>query len=350
MDWHFMRVFLFLPNAASEGAVEIDSLHFVVISTTMLGAALVFMTALWFVFRYRRRGRALATPTIKPPTSFEIGHALFLLSLFIAFWVVGFVQYANMQRAPDDAIDVYVTGKQWMWKFAQQGAPGTIGYVVVPVRKPVRMVITSRDVVHSFYVPSFRLKRDAVPGRYTSLWFEARETGVFPVYCAEYCGLSHSRMAADVVVLPQHEYQAYLDGQIPPLLADALRTEIAHRLDRRPPPPPGDSVARGRELAVENACITCHTFDGRRGIGPSWGGLYGSRQRLRDGQVALVDDAYIARSIRTPGAQIALGFRNVMPTYFGERLDQDDIDDLIAFIKTLADVERVGDARTAEAL
>jgi cytochrome c oxidase subunit 2 len=335
MDWHWMRTLLFLPNAASEGAVEIDALHFVVITTTMVGAALVFATALWWAFRYRRRGVAAATPQIRPPKVFEVTHALFLLSLFIIFWAVGFIQYAEMQKAPSNALDVYVTAKQWMWKFAQPRVPGAIGYVVVPVNQPVHMVITSRDVVHSLFIPNFRLKRDAVPGQYTSLWFNARETGVFPIYCAEYCGLSHSRMAASIVVLHQDEYAAYLNGQIPPLLAEAIRRATARGIAQSEPAPLRGRVERGRALAEAHACITCHTFDGRSGVGPSWRGLYHSTQPLEDGEAVLVDDVYIARSIKDPKAQVARGYLPVMPTYFGERLDEQDIDDLIAFIRSL---------------
>ncbi len=340
MDWAWLRYILYLPDPASDQAVSIDTLHFFVIGTTMLGATLVFATALWFVFKYRRREGSNATRHIQSSTALEMGNASFLLGLFILFWVVGFAQYGTMQEPPEDAMDVYVTAKQWMWKFAQPRVPGTVGYLVIPEKRPVRMVITSRDVVHSFYVPNFRLKQDAVPGRYTSMWLDARQVGVYPIYCAEYCGLSHSRMAADLVVLSEADYEAYLHGRIPPLVAEAMENARARGIDEIVPTEPRNQVARGRMLVEQHACVTCHTLDGRDAVGPSWLGLYHSMQPLDDGSEVYVDDAYIARSIEDPRAQVARGFRSVMPTYYGDRLDAQDIEDITALIRSLGTTER----------
>ncbi len=331
----WLRALLYLPDAASDQAVAIDRLHAIVITTTMIGAGAVLLTALALVVRFRRRGGAVATPTVRPSLRFELGHSLGLLALFFVFWSIGFVQYAEMQEPVADALEVRVVGKQWMWSFAPEVGPRTIGYVVVPEDRPVRLTLTSRDVIHSLYVPALRLKRDAVPGRFTSMGFEARRPGVFPIFCAEFCGTSHSRMAADLVVLGAREFEAYVRGAIPPFVGQAILRASAQGIEDVPTVAPRTRIAQGRAVAREHACFTCHTLDGRAAVGPTWRGLFGSMQRLEGGRSVLVDESYVRRSIVDPRAEVAAGFRSVMPTGYDRELDGDELDALVAFIRSL---------------
>jgi cytochrome c oxidase subunit 2 len=173
-----LRMLLFLPPAATENAREIDLLHYFVISVTFAGAFSVLGAACWFAIRYRRRHEGDRPPQVKAPAWLEWGVAAFLLVLFLGWWVIGFRQYIDLQRPPENALSIYVLAKQWMWKFAYPDGRSTNGYLVVPRDRPVRLVMTSRDVIHSFYVPAFRVKQDVIPGQYVLLWFEADEPGV----------------------------------------------------------------------------------------------------------------------------------------------------------------------------
>ncbi|HEY3816303.1 MAG TPA: cytochrome c oxidase subunit II [Polyangiaceae bacterium] len=302
-----------LPPEASTYAPEVDWLHFAVISTTMLGAAFVFLLALYFLLRYRRRvpGETTAhTTTSTPQEVLIIGG---ILSLFLLFWVVGSLQYNHMLTPPDDAMTVYVTGKQWMWKFSYTDGRSTMDVLTVPTGRPVRLVMTSRDVIHSFYVPAFRMKHDVVPGRYYTAWFEARAPGSYPIECAEYCGVSHSRMLGEVHVLAPEAYAQWLVGQ---------------------PPRTSDLVEAGRDVAARRGCLNCHTLDGQPHIGPTWAGLYGSQVQLQGGVTVVADGAYLTRSMMDPQADVVAGYRSVMPTYRGI-LEQPEVAALLELMRSL---------------
>ncbi len=205
-----LRRLLFLPPQASDYARQVDSLHYVVILTTMVGAFGVFATALWFFVRYRRRSDTDVTPRVSPRPVHEILFVGGPLALFLVFFAIGYPQYVSLGLPPKDAMDVYVTGKKWMWKFAYPGGPSAIDALRVPAGRPVRLLITSRDVIHSLFIPALRLKQDALPGRYTQTWFEANRPGRYEIFCAEYCGLSHSGMLAELVVMPPAEFDDWM--------------------------------------------------------------------------------------------------------------------------------------------
>lgn len=321
-----LRRLLYLPEQASSYARELDYLHYLIILVTMAGSTAVFAAALYFYFRYKRRGAAPATtPEVHIPLKQEIALALGLLLLFILFWVIGFAQFVRMSQPPRDAMDVYVMGKQWMWKFAYPEGPSSVGTLYVPAGRPVRLLITSRDVIHSFFVPAFRLKQDAVPGRYTVAWFEATKTGIYPAYCTEYCGTAHSMMRADVVVLDPADFQRWLAS--PAAQASAVdprrpgpRTEAEERAADLVYPTSArlGLVRQGTEVAAQQGCLRCHSLDGTPHIGPTWRGVFGTLVRLEGGGQVLADEAYLTESMMDPLAKIAAGYPPVMPSYRGQ--------------------------------
>lgn len=344
-----LRRLLYLPAQGTELATEVDLFHYWVITITMVGATAVFVVALFFTFRYRRRSPFDPTPRVRGGPLVEGGFISLLLAIFFVIWVIGFQLYMRMQTSPQDAMDVYVTAKKWMWKFEYADGRRSNDVLVVPARRPVRLVMTSRDVIHSFFVPAFRMKQDVLPGRYTTLWFEAREPGLYRGYCAEYCGESHSRMWADVVALDAADYERWNAGAEPPsLVAAAFRSmerdrgALAGVASVPPPGAPGEEqefrsmALRGRDVAARKGCLSCHTLDGQRHVGPSFRGLWGRNELLADGSQVLAEDGYLTRSMMDPAAQIVAGYAPVMPTYLGQ-LEPEEVGALLELIKSLRD-------------
>ncbi len=206
----FLRNLLNLPPQATELAKDIDSLHYIVAGTTMLGAFVVLTLMVAFTVRFRKSRVGKKTQRVEVPLALEIGFVLIPLVIFLSWFQVSFKQYVRIQTPPKEATDIYVMGKKWMWKFAYPQGPNGLNVLRVPANRPVRLLITSRDVLHSFFVPAFRVKMDAVPGRYTQTWFTATQTGTFPIFCAEYCGTAHSMMLGEVIVMPPEEYDAWI--------------------------------------------------------------------------------------------------------------------------------------------
>jgi cytochrome c oxidase subunit II len=324
-----MRRLLFLPEQASEYAREVDALHYFVIITTMVAAAGVFLTAIVFFVRYRRRTDTDATPFVEPRAIHEVLFIGLPLILFLMWFGIGFPQYVRLSLPPDDAMDIYVQGKKWMWKFAYPGGPNATDTLRVPAGRPVRLLITSRDVIHSFFVPALRIKMDALPGRYTQTWFVADRPGRYEIFCAEYCGLSHSSMLGELVVMPAADFDEWIARQ---------REGIPSVQDAGPvagePGFPTSLVEQGRRVAAAQGCLKCHSVDGSRHIGPTWVDLYLRETPLTTGEAVRADEGYLTRSMMDPGAQIVRGFQNVMPTYQG-RLSPPEVAALIEYIKTL---------------
>jgi cytochrome c oxidase subunit 2 len=233
---NWLRTMLFPPPESSSVAQSIDHLHMFVIITTMIGSAFVGLMGLVFVVRYRHRGENLAAG--RPPETqattpawVEWGIALGLFGLFFAWWVIGFRQYVRVRVAPEDTYDIYVTGKQWMWKFGYADGHHTISELYVPAGRPVKLILTSRDVIHSFFVPDFRLKQDAVPGRYTTLWFTVPEPGRHDIFCAEYCGTTTRRCVRSSSRSPPRSSRAGLPAATRP---PRRPSRTACRRSRRP--------------------------------------------------------------------------------------------------------------------
>jgi cytochrome c oxidase subunit 2 len=334
-----LRRVLFLPPQASSVAKHIDYLHYSVILTTMFGAAAITIVGLGLLIRYRSRGAfRREDPAARPPLWAEAAVIGGLLSLFCLWWLIGFLQFVNLQVPPPDALPVYVTAKQWMWKFAYPDGEHTISTLYVPSGKAVKLMLTSRDVIHSFYVPDFRIKQDAVPGRYTTAWFQVNEPGVHLVMCAEYCGVGHSTMRAQVVALAPEDYGRWVAGArrdaetslphlvtgAPPGETTAVPGGLPGPIEETPlsveefvPATPLSMVATGTQAAGELGCLRCHTLDGSPHIGPTWAGLYRAAIPLSTGETVIADEAYLTESMMDPLARLHAGFQPVMPSYHG---------------------------------
>jgi cytochrome c oxidase subunit 2 len=324
-----LRSILWLPEQASEHARQVDALHYFVILTTMVAAAGVFLTAIYFFVRYRRRSDDDVTPEVHPTTLHE---ALFVgvpLALFLVWFAIGFPQYVRLSLPPADAMDVYVQGKKWMWKFAYPGGPNSVDSLRVPVNRPVRLLITSRDVIHSLYVPALRLKMDALPGRYTQTWFQADRPGRYEIFCTEYCGLGHSAMLGELLVMPEVEYDEWLAQQRQFDLASAQDSMPGGRVT-----PGANLVEEGRRVASSQGCLKCHSVDGSRHIGPTWVDLYQRSQKLKDGKSVMADEGYLTKSMMDPAAEIVEGYQNVMPTYQG-KMSPPEVAAIVEYIKSL---------------
>ena len=324
------RRLLFLPEQASQYARDVDGLHYFIITVTMIGAAGVFLAALYFFVKYRRRSDTDVTPKVSPGFAHELVFIGLPLVLFLLWFAIGFPQYMRLSTPPADAMDVFVQGKKWMWKFAYPGGPNAIDALRVPAGRPVRLLITSRDVIHSFYVPALRVKQDALPGRYTQTWFTADRPGRYEIFCAEYCGISHSGMLGELVVMPAAEFDGWMAQQ---------RKGFASAQDSAPAPgerilPASNVVEEGRRVAAEQGCLKCHTVDGTRHLGPTWSNLYLKEERLTTGRTVVADEAYLTKSMMDPAAELVQGFPNVMPTYQG-KMSAPETAAVVEYIKSL---------------
>jgi cytochrome c oxidase subunit 2 len=336
-----LRKLLFLPAQASQWARELDYLHYFVFVTSMLGAWVTLATATVFVFRYQRKQEQQTTPIVDPKPIHEAVFIGLPLVLFLSYFAIGYPQYVRLQTPPKGAIDVYVQGKKWMWKFAYPGGPNSTDVLRVPAGRPVRLLLTSRDVIHSFYVPALRMKQDALPGRYTQTWFNADAPGRYPIFCAEYCGLGHSSMLGELVVMPAEEWDIWMEQQrrgSQPQAQDGRPVGIENE-DLR-----GSLVEQGRRIAAVQGCFKCHTVDGTQHIGPTWLDLFGRSVKLEGGKTIVADEAYLTRSMMEPNAEVVAGYKDkaVMPTYQG-KLAAPDAAAITEFIKSLRT-----DAPTAE--
>ncbi len=326
----FLRNVLFLPEQASTFARKVDSLHYFVIITTMVMSTLVGLTALFFFVRFRRRSETQTTPLLNPPWWIETMFVVIPLGFFLFWFARGFTDYVEMRTPPKNAMDVYVQAKQWMWKFSYPGGPNAIGVLRVPANRPIRLLMTSRDVIHSFFVPAFRVKQDVLPGRYSETWFEAVGPGRHQLFCAEYCGTNHSLMLGEVIVLRPEEFDSWL--------ADQRRGRVAQQ-DGAPTQdedvtPQADVVRQGEKFAVQYGCVKCHTIDGSPHIGPTWLDLYLRREQLEGGGTVVADEAYMTESMMDPRAKIVRGFNPVMPTFKG-RLAGPEAAAIVEYIKSL---------------
>lgn len=287
------RQILDLPPQASSVAHRIDVLHYTVISAAFVVAFLSFSAIGVFLVRYRERPGRPRRPH-RVPRWFETTLAAVTLAVFIVWWLFGFAQYRALREPPPGALRVHVVAKQWMWQFVYPSGASSEAELHVPVGEPVELVLTSRDVIHSFYVPAFRLKQDLVPGRVTSLWFTATAPGAYDILCAEYCGAGHSRMRGRVIAVPPAQYARWAGGDAAPGLARA-----------------------GEDLAARQGCLRCHTVDGTPHLGPTWLGLYRSQVTLADGSRVTADDAYLTESMMDPTAKLVAGYPPTMPSYLG---------------------------------
>jgi cytochrome c oxidase subunit II len=292
-------------------AGRVDALYFFLVAVSAFFVILIAALIVVFGVRYRRRAAGDVGAKVVPALSLEIAWTVIPLAIALVmfFWAAN-VYFAQAQPPPE-TLDVYVTGKQWMWKFQHLDGQREINELHVPAGRAVRLTGTSEDVIHSFFVPAFRLKADVIPGRYTTLWFNATTPGRYHLFCAEYCGTRHSGMIGTIIVMDPTEYQTWLSGGAAE----------------------GSLASQGQKLFQDFACITCHRSDGQ-GRGPNLEGVFGSRVELNGGQAVTADEAYVRESILSPSAKVTAGFQPIMPTFQG-LVSEEQLIALVEYVKSL---------------
>jgi cytochrome c oxidase subunit 2 len=326
------------PEQASTMAVQVDMLYFFLIGVSLFFALLIATLLVVFAIRFRRRPGDGVPPPIHGSTALELVWTIIPFGLAMVIFVWGAWVFFAMSRPPDNAHEVFVVGKQWMWKLQHLEGRREINELHVPIGQAVKLTMTSEDVIHSFYVPAFRMKADVVPGRYTTTWFQATKVGEYHLFCAEYCGTSHSGMIGRIVVMEPADYQVWLSQSAPPVSPASLAPGAAQSASLSP-------AAAGEALFRAKACITCHQPQGGA-LGPSLVGIYGKPVKLQDGREVTVDDAYLRESILQPTAKVVAGFQPVMPTFQGQ-LDEEQVLQLIQYIKSLQPPGETGGAGVA---
>jgi cytochrome c oxidase subunit 2 len=301
------------PTAASTYAGEVDALYFFLIAVTAFFTILIATLVAVFAVRYRRRHADEIGVGITGSHSLELLWTIIPLGITMVMFFWGASVYFQIYRAPRGAMEVYITAKQWMWKAQHPDGRREINELHVPVGRPVKLIMGSEDVIHSFFIPAFRAKMDVVPGKITNVWFQPTKAGRYHLFCAEYCGTQHSRMIGSIVVMEPADFQAWLAG--------GTGTEAS-------------PVAAGEKLFTDLACITCHRDDSLA-RGPQLKGLFGRTVHLQDGSTAVADENYIRESILNPQAKIVAGFQPLMPTFQGVA-SEEQILQVIAYIRSLA--------------
>jgi cytochrome c oxidase subunit 2 len=301
----------FFPDEASSIAPHVDALFTFILLTCLFFAVMVTLFAIYAAFRYRRTSPNEVGDDVEGNMLLEIGWTAIPLVIMIGMFAWGAVLYVNFRTAPKDALNINVIGKQWMWKLQQPNGKREINELHIPVGRNVKLILGSEDVIHNFYVPSFRVKMDVVPGRYNTLWFRPTKVGRYRLFCSQYCGTNHAEMTGWITVMEPSDYAAWLSDET------------------------GDvnPVSAGERLFTQLACVTCHLSNGT-GRAPSLNGVYGGRVPLADGTTVTADDAYIRESILQPKAKIVAGYQPVMPTFQG-LVTEEQILSLTAYIKSL---------------
>jgi cytochrome c oxidase subunit 2 len=308
-----------IPEAASNLASKVDGLLLVITFISIFFFVLISAVLIYFAVKYRRRSDDEETPYITGNQTLEIIWTVIPSILLILLFVYGFVVYKDMRTPPKDAVDITVTGKQWLWTFEYYNGKKTLNELYVRQNRPVRMIMRADDVLHSFFVPAFRVKQDLMPGRYTQLWFTPTKIGTFDIFCAEYCGTGHSKMLGKVIVLSPEAYDIWEKG---------VAVDGGEAVASLPPAELGEKLYKGK------GCNACHSVDGSVVIGPSFKGLYERTGELEDGASYTADENYIRQSILEPQEQIVEGFQPVMPSFKGILSDA-EITAIIAYMKTL---------------
>ena len=305
----------FQPEQASTVARGVDHLYFFLTGVTLFFTAIIFATIFYFAVKYRRRSEDDRPPEIEGSIPLELVWTLIPTALTVAVFIWGSSLYFRNSRPPRASTEVFVIGKQWMWHLQHPEGPREINELHVPVGVPIQLTMTSEDVIHDFYIPAFRIKKDVLPGRYSSIWFEATKTGAYHLFCAQYCGAQHAGMIGTVYVMTPTDYAQWLSG--------GTRGETME--------------LAGARLFSQLGCNTCHVADGS-GRGPSLVGVFGKPVRLVDGRTVTADAAYLRGCILTPYKQLVAGYPPLMPTFQGQ-VTEEQVLQLVAYIRSLASEE-----------
>jgi cytochrome c oxidase subunit 2 len=315
-----------LPTGSNHAA-SLDNLYLFLTAVCAVSFVLVIGAMVYFMWKYKKRGDDDKTSPLTHNGRLEFAWSAIPAVFLMLFFIWGELDFIKLSAPPADAIDIRVTGQKWYWTIEYPGRPvastvevldGEIApLLIVPLGQPVRLLMTSKDVLHSFYIPAFRVKKDVVPGRYSSVWFEPIIEGTFPVFCTEYCGDEHSSMLAVVKVVKPEEYEAAV------IAATTLVQGEGQTLE-----------AFGEKVYKSFACNSCHNTDTTVKVGPGFGGVFGKTETLTDGSAQTVDENYIRESIYTPNAKVVSGFTPQMPSFAGQ-INDDQMNAVIAYIKSL---------------
>lgn len=305
----------FMPVQGTKIAAQVDSLYVFLLWASFISCVLVIGGFIYFAIKHRRRSDNDKTAYITHNNVLEFTWSFIPFVIFMIVFGWGWWLFHEMRSMPEEgALEVQVVGQKWDWSFIYKSGKRTIGEFYVPVNRPVKLVMTSRDVLHSLFVPAFRIKQDVIPGRYTALWFDAKKEGTFQIFCTEYCGDQHSTMLAQVHVVSEERYEQWLQD-------DPYR---------------GLSLVEIGEQIFTQRCVACHTASDQRNIGPGFGGIWGVQHEMEDGEMVTVDENYIRESILQPNARITKGYpANLMPSFAGQ-LSEEEMMGIIEFIKSLA--------------
>ena len=312
-------MFRYLPEQASSHAHKVDWIHNVITDLSILFTVLIVGAMLYFAWKYRKKnGKDHETPDIHGDNRLEVIWTVVptIICVFIGYY--GIIYYHEIRTVPADAMTINVVGQKWWWDFEYENGKKTTGEFVVPVGKPVRLLMESKDILHSFFIPAMRVKSDVVPGQFTYISFTPIKTGVYQTFCTEYCGDNHWNMLAKLKVVSENEYETWLNDRSAEIKASKL-----------------DPSQLGAELYVSKGCNSCHSLDGSARVGPSFLKVFGSEKELVDGSKVLADEEYLRTSILEPNLQIVKGYNaNMMPVFEGQ-LQDNELKGLIAFIKSL---------------
>lgn len=303
------------PSSSSTYSADVDWLFYLIYWVSVFFTTLIVGLMTFFVIRYRQKDKGHVPSGSTHNTPLELAWSLPPAILVIVFFAFGFQGFLNMATPPGNSYEILVTAYKWDWEFKYPNG-ATSRELHVPNDRPIRLVLQSNDVIHSFYVPAFRIKKDCVPGRYNKTWFEAPHAGEYDLYCAEYCGTLHSQMLTKVVVHEPEDFLAWLD-------------DTSNWVAKTPP------IDAGKRLVREKGCMQCHSVDGTQMQGPTFKDLFGRQENLVGGSTHVADEAYIKESITYPSRKIVLGYENVMPTYQGRLKDQ-EITAIIEYMKSIS--------------
>jgi cytochrome c oxidase subunit 2 len=318
--WQFLVKWLnasaLFPREASTIAPYADALYFFLLLITVIGLILVATLVFGFSIRYRKEKSPVATQ-VEGSTLLEATWTIIPLALFMVAWIWGALLYFRIYNPPTNAMNIYVVGKQWMWKAEHEGGQHEINALHVPTGRPVQLTMISQDVFHSFSIPDFRVKREVIPGRYSTVWFEATTPGTYHIFCTQYCGTNHSAMIGQVTVLSPEDYQKWTQESTS-----------------------GMSLAQnGERLFASMGCNACHSGSATA-RGPNLAGVYGSKLQLTNGSQVLVNEAYLRDAILNPSQHVTAGYAPIMPTYQGQ-VSEDGLIDLVEYVKGLQSNYRV---------
>ena len=318
--WQFLVKWLhasaLFPSESSTIAPYTDALYVFLLLMTIVGLLLVGTLMTVFSLKYRREKNPVATQ-VEGSTLLEATWTIIPLAIFLVTFVWGALLYFRIYTPPTNSMNIYVVGKQWMWKAEHPGGQHEINALHVPIGRPVQLTMISQDVFHSFSIPDFRVKREVIPGRYSTVWFQATEPGTFHIFCTQYCGTLHSGMIGEVTAMSPADYDKWLAGSTS-----------------------GMSLAQnGERLFASMGCNACHSGNAAA-RGPNLAGVYGSKLQMANGTTQIVNDAYLRDAILSPSQHVVAGFAPIMPTYQGQ-ISEDGLIDLVEYIKNLQSNNRV---------